>query len=322
MKVLFVGGGKRVELAQQFIKRGHTVDAYELDQHVPIATEAGRVIQGYSWNDPRFFSHLFTISQDYDLILPLHDGAVEALSGIEDMEMFTQDGWRSLQKFCVSSKFASDMSCDKSKLEEELRSLSWYPSPKLFQPAIIKPSKGFSSKGIKISNRWLGFTPKDHVAQRFIPGGKEYTIDCYFSRIGRLIDWVPRRRLEVSSGEVTKSITVAKRSGFERILWYLEQNYDFRGPVTVQVIEEEHKKTPHSDILERFFLMEINARLGGGATLSLAAGFDMIKLLEFEYSQNKVVSEYTSNWREGVYLARSYRDAVFDMNSEEVREQP
>lgn len=317
MKVLFVGGGKRVELAQQFKRRGHTVDAYELDQYVPIATEVGKVIQGYPWNDPRFFQQLSAIYQDYDLILPLHDGAVEALSGIEDMEMFTQNGWRSLQKFCVSSKFASDMSCDKSKLEEELRSLSWYPSPKLFQPAIIKPSKGFSSKGIKISNRWLGFTPRDHVAQRFIPGGKEYTIDCYFSFFGRLIDWVPRRRLEVTGGEVTKSITVAKRSGFERILWYLEQNYDFRGPVTVQVIEEERKSG-----IPTFFLMEINARLGGGATLSIAAGFDMIKLLEFEYGQNKVVSEYNSKWREGVYLARSYRDAIFDTNSEETKKQP
>jgi len=312
VKVLFVGGGRRVELAQQFKSRGHTIDAYELNQYVPIATEAENVIEGYSWDDPRFSEHLLSIEKDYDLILPLHDGAVEAMSATRSKAATATDWGRLFQKFCVSNKEAVAVSCDKTVLAEELRMFGWYPKPKLFKPAIIKPAKGFSSKGIRRSRCWLGFTPKNHVVQRFIPGGKEYTVDCYFDFQSKLVDWVPRRRLEVVGGEVTKSITVAQNVEIYRILWRLERSYCFRGPVTVQVIEEEQK-----DGTKKFFLMEVNARFGGGATLSIAAGFDMIKLLELECERKEIITEYEREWREGVYLTRSYRDAVFDMSIEQ-----
>ena len=45
------------------------------------------------------------------------------------------------------------------------------------------------------------------IIQEFIIG-EEYTIDTYFNFEGKLKCVVPRRRLEVRSGEVSKSITV------------------------------------------------------------------------------------------------------------------
>lgn len=313
MKVLFVGGGKRVELAQMFKRRGHIVDAYENTTYVPIASEAREVILGLEWSDRGVCQDIINLSSHYDLVLPLHDNALEVLSKfVATMETFDKQSrppnYNSfLGKLCLSAPSGILIACDKENLANYCYNEDWYPAPKFFREVILKPRKGFSSRGISVKKHWLGFTPNGYVAQRYIAGGKEYSVDCYYDKAQRLVDWVPRRRLEVVGGEVTKSITVQQNTKIETIL--KKFRVGFRGPITFQVIEDDHGD---------FHLMEINARFGGGATLSIAAGFDMIALLDAEYGKGESVASYKSEWKPMMLLTRSYRDTVIDMEAVKV----
>ena len=56
MNLLFLGGAKRVSIAEHFLSYGRKMDieinifSYELDEKVPIAA-IGKVIKGLKWND-------------------------------------------------------------------------------------------------------------------------------------------------------------------------------------------------------------------------------------------------------------------------------
>lgn len=63
-----------------------------------------------------------------------------------------------------------------------------------------------------------------------------------------------------------------------------------------------------SDSSDKLWIMEVNARFGGGATLSIAAGFDMINLLEKEYYNFDQLDSYYSNWESGLHLFRCFVD--------------
>jgi hypothetical protein len=156
VKVLFVAGGKRVELARLFKERGHIVDAYELSGYVPIALEARRVISGYKCDDANFYNDIRELYHEYDLILPLHDTAVEALSGfvVEDISQKEFDDgnldavWlrevihfenyhRFDKKICASRLSKVMIACDKERLANYCIEESWYPKPKLLQHLLL-----------------------------------------------------------------------------------------------------------------------------------------------------------------------------------------
>ena len=58
--ILFLGGGKRVSLAQRFIKAGKQLNlktnvfAYELEKDLPFKC-IGKVIQGKKWKDDHIY---------------------------------------------------------------------------------------------------------------------------------------------------------------------------------------------------------------------------------------------------------------------------
>ncbi|WP_298822930.1 hypothetical protein, partial [uncultured Capnocytophaga sp.] len=60
INILFLGGAKRVSIAEEFIRAGNTLGynvsifSYELDENCPIAF-IGKVIKGYRWNNDSIF---------------------------------------------------------------------------------------------------------------------------------------------------------------------------------------------------------------------------------------------------------------------------
>jgi hypothetical protein len=77
MNVLFVGGGRRVSLAELFKKNGFDVFSYELNSSVPIS-ENSTIILGKSWSDPDLENDLIDKIKNYkiNLVVPLQDEAV------------------------------------------------------------------------------------------------------------------------------------------------------------------------------------------------------------------------------------------------------
>ena len=149
-------------------------------------------------------------------------------------------------------------------------------------PLIIKPLDGMGSEGVfRISNRKELEFFKDYVKKPILQScatGTEYTIDALCDLQGNPVYIVPRIRLEVRSGEVTKSRTVKQEIVIretEKLLEALNQEGRVIGPMTIQCFLEENgesEKKPE--------FIEINPRFGGGVPLSFAAGADYADALK------------------------------------------
>jgi carbamoyl-phosphate synthase large subunit len=98
--------------------------------------------------------------------------------------------------------------------------------------------------------------------------GTEYTCDVYIDFALRVRCVVPRRRIEVRAGEVSKGQVVKHPRIMEQARHVVELLGAGPGVVTLQLFI-----TKDDEI--RF--TEINARFGGGAPLSIRAGADFPK---------------------------------------------
>ena len=76
---------------------------------------------------------------------------------------------------------------------------------------VAKPRSGSSSIGVIMvedsSDLKLDALADDYIIQRFAPG-IEVTVDVAVDARGRVLATIPRRRLEVRSGEVSKGVTI------------------------------------------------------------------------------------------------------------------
>ena len=205
MKVLLVAAGRRVSLAQRFIAHGFDVYSYETEVECPISTVA-TVIEGRKWADPNIRQHLLDTINDIqpDLVLPLSDHATPILSSIPYHGVVTASG--RTNAFCL----------DKKKFEAKLQARDFYPSVEEDKPVIVKPIFGANSKGLqKFSyTDYLAHQEEyaeTHIAQRLVDGF-EISVDAYFNKFSKMIDAVPRKRVEVQGGEVTRSTTLAREA--------------------------------------------------------------------------------------------------------------
>lgn len=146
-------------------------------------------------------------------------------------------------------------------------------------PLILKPAGGMGSEGIfRAGNRKeLAFFYEyagDNVLVQECAAGREYTIDVLCDFYGEPIYIVPRIRLEVISGEVSKSRVDMREcviTETERLLAALGKEGCVCGPMTIQCFLSEDK----TDIS----FIEINPRFGGGVPLAFAAGADYAEAL-------------------------------------------
>jgi carbamoyl-phosphate synthase large subunit len=83
VNILFLGGAKRVSLAERLISAGEkrqlnvAIFSYELSSLVPIM-QVGRVIKGKRWSDPDLIKHLedTITNHDINVVLPFVDPAI------------------------------------------------------------------------------------------------------------------------------------------------------------------------------------------------------------------------------------------------------
>ena len=117
---------------------------------------------------------------------------------------------------------------------------------------------------------------------------------------------VPRKRIEIRSGEVNKGKT-EKNSLIEYVKEKLGILDGARGCLTAQFFK--HKK------IKKIIGIEINPRFGGGFPLSYAAGANYPKWIIEEYILGKEI-KYFKDWDDKLLMLR-YDKELFIKNSNE-----
>lgn len=287
INILFVGGGRRNTLAGIFKDKGCNVYSYEIDRYATISEEA-TIIIGEKFNSPNFVDNLKSCIDIYeiDLVIPLQDQAVPLCENIKN---------------CVCSKLEASTTCLDKKIFERFM-LENFPKfyPKIDAGKVIKkPRFGYGSNGIKILDAPDHFS-NDYVYQSY-KVGREYTVDAYFDKSSKIVGASPRERLRTAGGEVIESITVNMPNLVESTK-QIGERLKLIGPICMQYIVE-----PSGDL----YLFEINCRFGGGSTLSIAAGFDMIDMLKKEYIDCLPICASSYKIQYNMVMKRFFKDVYF-----------
>jgi len=141
------------------------------------------------------------------------------------------------------------------------------------------------------------------IVQRVAPG-VEHTIDVLSDRTGRCVCAVPRRRIEVRAGEVSKGMTVRSAVLEDLAARVCEALPGAYGALNVQIFVDGDVDDP-----DNVAVVEINARYGGGFPLSLEAGADFPRWMLEELLGLPSTSSPDA-WRSGLVMLR-YDAAVF-----------
>jgi carbamoyl-phosphate synthase large subunit len=149
-------------------------------------------------------------------------------------------------------------------------------------PCFVKPWDGYASRGsAKINNKQelevFAKRVPNCIVQEYIKG-TEYTCDAYVDFNMQVRCVVPRQRIEVRSGEVSKGRTVKDKTIMLQVARLVEILGAGPGVITIQLFLTEDKKIK---------IIEINPRFGGGAPLSIKAGANFPKWILKELTGSK-----------------------------------
>jgi len=315
MNVLITSAGRRVSLARAFRKelREHdaggkvlTVDMEpRLSPACSISDGSFKVVGAL---DPSYPERLMDIctGNDVDLVIPTIDTELPVLS--ERRELFRENGI----EVVVSDPDVVGKCADKRKMNGFFTALGISHAREFDKndpsfPLFVKPVGGSASvesyviRDGSMLSRYLIENERFMFQEYMDPEHHdEYTVDLYYDRHSRLKCVVPRKRIEVRAGEVSKGLTV-KNDILELVWKRMERIEGFRGCITLQVFK--NKETG------KIIGNEINPRFGGGYPLSYRAGANFPDWLIREYLLNGEIERF-DDWEENLLMLR-YDAEVF-----------
>ena len=171
-------------------------------------------------------------------------------------------------------------------------------------PLLVKPRNGSSSLGVAVVRDHAALeaaTADGGYVVQTLAAGEEYTIDFLADRAGRCRCAVPRRRLEVRAGEVSKGMTVRSGPLEELALQVCERLPGAYGTLNVQVFLDE--------ATGEMSVIEVNARFGGGFPLAWEAGARFPRWM-VEELLGLPSTAAPARWRDRLVMLR-YDAAVF-----------
>ncbi|MCM1291203.1 MAG: ATP-grasp domain-containing protein [Prevotella sp.] len=306
--VMMLGGARRVSMAELLKESGKRMGydikivSYELLAQVPIAIIA-KVEVGLKWTDPDVVADIVRVANEYkvNIILPFVDGAIEIAS---ECRKHLPDVFIPVSEYETSRILFDKLEAAKAFKQHKLAIPKTYTAINADVPAIAKPRHGTSSRGIKVFQNIEDLMQlenlSEYLVQEYIQNREEYTVDCYVSQEGEVLVSVPRLRIEVVGGEVSRTKTF-------RIPELIESSheviraFDLKGPVTLQFIHDLDKN--------RYLLMEVNPRLGGGVICSIYAGAPIPDYILKEALGVKVSP--CNDWTDHTLMARYQKETIF-----------
>ncbi|MGL4452586.1 MAG: ATP-grasp domain-containing protein [Sarcina sp.] len=307
MNILVTAIGKRVGLIKH-LKQDNKIIGADASSDNACREFVDVFYEIPKYNEKNYLDKLLEICEKEEVkcLIPLYEGEFPVL--LENKDKFLSIGTVLL----VSDKKIVELFSYKQKVCEFMKANNietpevYYSYDNLNYPLIVKPDNGMGSAGVfKVRNqRELEFF-KDYVdnsiVQEFI-SGTEYTVDVLCDMRGNCIYIIPRERVEVRSGEVSKSRTVKDNELVDetkKIIEIINSNFNngLRGPLTFQFIKNEDK----------LYFLELNTRFGGGVPLSFEAGANYSEKLSGIIDGK--IFDYIDSYKE-VSMCR-YDDAVY-----------
>lgn len=275
MKLLVTAIGKRVQLIK-YLKRHFTIVGVDYSKLAPASSFVDHFCLVSPYNALEYKEEIIDICRQYhiDIILPLYEKEFNILDSIRD-ELKNNGTF-----LMLSEKRVLDICDDKWETYKFFKRnnintpVSFINRAECYLefPMFIKPRRGmgsnnsFSINDIEEFDFYFRKVPDPIIQEQL--SGIEYTMDCISDLDGKVISVVPRERLEVRAGEVTKTRTVKDMELIEQTVFLLEKLGSI-GPATVQCFRTEEGKIKFT---------EINARVGGGVPLAIEAGVDYGKI--------------------------------------------
>lgn len=316
MRILLTAIGKRVQLIKHLKKINYVVGVDSGDL-APAKFFVDSFYKVPSCNDKEYVNVLLRIckNEKIDMLIPLYEK--EFLIIDSNRDKFTEVGAflllsdRSVLEIC-NDKWntyiffkENNINTPKTYLVEEIKENH---DITISYPVIIKPRDGMGSRGIFYANdkEELLYTISslsDYIIQEMIEG-TEYTVDVFCDFDGQVISIVPRQRLEVRAGEVSKSKAVKDIRLIDITLGLvnkLNSNNEQKaiGPMNIQCIVANNGEIK---------FIEINPRFGGGVPLSFEAGVDYGQILS-DMISGKKVRPFIGEFEELIMLR--FDDAVY-----------
>ena len=306
--VLITSAGRRVELVQAFqhdLKRFFPdAKVFTIDMQ-PMLSAACQIADGYwtvpSVTDDQYLDVLLDLclKNNIGMVIPTIDTELMVLA--ENCKIFEDEG---IHVIISSEKLIA--SCrDKRKTAAFFESIG-VRSPEIFDktqltfPCFAKPYDGSSSAGAEtlLSEEQLTshiLNDKKIMFMELIDDSHtEYTVDAYYSKKGSLRCLIPRERIEVRSGEVSKGVT-RKNEVYDYLLPACKKISGAQGCLTIQLFANLDQ--------DSFYGLEINPRFGGGFPLTYSAGAHYPYWLISEYLDGNDVDFY-DQWETDLLMLR------------------
>jgi len=287
LNILFTCVGRRVSLLNSFHRAARQLkikasffgtDTTELSSALQLC-DKGFLVKPIS--HPDYIKQLLTIVTDnkINLLVPTIDTDLLLLA--KNKTKFAKLGCRTL----ISEPNVIEICQDKRKTYRFLLN-SGFDTPvtmsvrtalskkKLTWPCFLKPWDGYASRGNAVvkNRKELSFFAKkipNCIVQQFIRG-TEHTCDVYVDFGMKVRCVVPRKRIEVRAGEVSKGQVVKHPHIMSAARRLVEKLGAGPGVITLQLFLTKDNQVK---------FIEINARFGGGVPLSIKAGADFPKWL-------------------------------------------
>ena len=285
LSILFTCIGRRVSLLNSFRRAGRGLkidlsllgtDATELSSALQLC-DKGFPVKPIT--HPDYIRQLLTIvkTNKVKLLVPTIDTDLLVLA--KNKPKFAAMGCRVL----VSTPDVVDICQDKRKtcrfllknnfdtpITMSVRSA--LSKKKLNWPCFLKPWDGYASRGNAVVNnrKELSFFAEripNAICQEFIKG-TEHTCDVYVDFSMKVRCVVPRKRIEVRAGEVSKGQVVKHPRIMSEAARLVETLGAGPGVITLQLFLTDDDKVK---------FIEINPRFGGGVPLSIKAGANFPK---------------------------------------------
>ena len=283
MTIVLTSIGKRVELIRHLKSKFRVVgvDCSELNPAKEF-TDGFFTVPRFS--DPEYINALLDIckKENADYLIPLHEGEFSVLAASYDR--FKEAGITLL----LSDSKIIDICKDKKSTADFFEKYD-IPAPKTYKrnasgeyadivfPAVVKPADGMGSANVFVVEdaEDLKYALKkvgSPIVQQKMDG-TEYTMDVLCDNDGECVYIVPRIRIEVQSGEVSKSKVVLNKDIIDiskKVMESLKKEGRIIGPFTLQCFVADDGSVR---------MLEINPRFGGGVPLSFRAGADYASAL-------------------------------------------
>jgi len=309
--VLISSAGRRVQLLDAFQSailaaglRGSVV-AIDASTHAPAFQLADSAVLVPRVDDPAFLPTVLGICEDHDvkLLIPTIDTELDLYT--QAREEFAARGTR----VAVSSAKTIILTSDKRRTHTWLLDHG-FPTVEQFEladilsggvpidyPAVIKPSSGSMSQGVALvsTEAELRSTRDFDPIVQTLAVGIEHTVSVLVNDLGQCRAAVPRRRLEVRAGEVSKGLTVRIPEMQDLACAIAEALPGAYGALNIQIF--------HDETTNSMQVIEINARFGGGDPLAWQAGADFPRWM-IEELMGKGAEPRLDAWSEGVTMLR------------------